>query len=51
MRAPETFYEIFSDPIHSLIYIAFMLSSCALFSYTWLSVSGSSAKDVIFSYF
>ncbi|XP_051151842.1 uncharacterized protein LOC127265868 [Andrographis paniculata] len=35
-----------SDPFHALFYIVFMLSVCALFSKTWIEVSGSSAKDV-----
>merc|ERR1719158_490063 len=34
------------DPIHALFYIAFVLTSCALFSKAWIDVSGSSAKDV-----
>merc|ERR1712045_831485 len=29
-----------------LLYIFFMLGSCAFFSKTWIDVSGSSAKDV-----
>ena len=32
--------------IHAVVYIIFMLSSCAFFSKTWINVSGSSAKDV-----
>ena len=35
-----------TDPIHALLYIVFMLGSCAFFSKTWIDVSGSSAKDV-----
>merc|ERR1712045_84223 len=34
------------DPIHALFYVAFVLVSCALFSKTWIDVSGSSARDV-----
>lgn len=34
------------DPIHTVIYIAFMLSACALFSKTWIEVSGSGPRDV-----
>ena len=34
------------DPLHALIYLAFILVACALFSKTWIEVSGSSAKDV-----
>lgn len=43
---PSNLNEMVSDPIHALIYIAFMLTSCALFSRIWINVSGSSAKDV-----
>jgi preprotein translocase SecY subunit len=43
---PHTLSEIASDPIHAVVYILFILASCALFSKTWIEVSGSSPKDV-----
>lgn len=43
---PRSFYDIQKDPIHALIYIVFVLSTCAFFSRIWIDVSGSSAKDV-----
>jgi len=43
---PRSFGEVFGDPFHALIYIVFILSSCALFSKFWIEVSGSSARDV-----
>uniref|UniRef100_A0A3B5QNY6 Protein transport protein SEC61 subunit alpha n=1 Tax=Xiphophorus maculatus TaxID=8083 RepID=A0A3B5QNY6_XIPMA len=43
---PESFGSVLEDPVHALIYIFFMLGSCAFFSKTWIEVSGSSAKDV-----
>jgi protein transport protein SEC61 subunit alpha len=43
---PTSFREIGSDPIHALIYVVFVLATCALFSKTWIDVSGSSPKDV-----
>eukprot|EP00118_Oscarella_pearsei_P024694 m.306609 g.306609 ORF g.306609 m.306609 type:complete len:477 (+) comp41400_c0_seq1:192-1622(+) len=46
MSPPETLGHIIEDPIHAVVYIAFMLGSCAFFSKTWIDVSGSSAKDV-----
>lgn len=46
MSPPETVGHIVEDPIHALVYIIFMLGSCAFFSKTWIDVSGSSAKDV-----
>lgn len=43
---PHSFTDIWDDPIHALFYVAFVLISCALFSKTWIDVSGSSARDV-----
>eukprot|EP00408_Alexandrium_pacificum_P005743 CAMPEP_0171238450 /NCGR_PEP_ID=MMETSP0790-20130122/43479_1 /TAXON_ID=2925 /ORGANISM="Alexandrium catenella, Strain OF101" /LENGTH=472 /DNA_ID=CAMNT_0011704815 /DNA_START=46 /DNA_END=1464 /DNA_ORIENTATION=+ len=43
---PHSFTDIWGDPIHALFYVAFVLISCALFSRTWIDVSGSSARDV-----
>ena len=43
---PSSFEEIASDPVHVLIYLIFILSTCALFSKTWIEVSGQSPKDV-----
>jgi protein transport protein SEC61 subunit alpha len=43
---PRTVTEITADPFHALFYFVFILSACALFSKTWIEVSGSSARDV-----
>merc|ERR1712032_353592 len=43
---PHTFSDIWEDPIHALFYVLFVVISCALFSKTWIDVSGSSARDV-----
>merc|ERR1719225_1084210 len=43
---PHSFTDIWEDPIHAILYVAFVVSSCALFSRTWIDVSGSSARDV-----
>lgn len=43
---PEALGHVLEDPIHAVLYIFFMLGSCAFFSKTWIDVSGSSAKDV-----
>eukprot|EP00070_Physeter_catodon_P015684 XP_023973837.2 protein transport protein Sec61 subunit alpha-like [Physeter catodon] len=43
---PGSFADILDDPLHSFVYITFVLVSCALFSKTWIEVSGSSARDV-----
>jgi len=43
---PNTLAEIIYDPFHAIFYLAFILIACALFSKTWIEVSGSSPKDV-----
>merc|ERR1712003_198839 len=43
---PTSVSDIWEDPIHALVYVAFVLLSCALFSKTWIEVSGSSSRDV-----
>ncbi|CAD6568236.1 MAG: translocon subunit [Cyphobasidiales sp. Tagirdzhanova-0007] len=46
MSPPHTITEAVIDPIHTAIYITFMLTACALFSKTWIEVSGSGPRDV-----
>lgn len=46
LSPPETLAHVIEDPLHCIVYIVFMLGSCAFFSKTWIDVSGSSAKDV-----
>lgn len=46
LSPPESFTSVLDDPVHAVVYIVFMLGSCAFFSKTWIEVSGSSAKDV-----
>jgi protein transport protein SEC61 subunit alpha len=46
MSPPHTVKEAFLDPIHTFIYITFMVTACALFSKTWIEVSGSGPRDV-----
>merc|ERR1711972_45008 len=43
---PHSFTDVWDDPIHAIFYVLFVLISCALFSRTWVDVSGSSARDV-----
>lgn len=50
LSPPESFGSVLEDPVHAVVYIVFMLGSCAFFSKTWIEVSGSSAKDVSISY-
>lgn len=46
LSPPENVGHVIEDPVHAIVYITFMLGSCAFFSKTWIDVSGSSAKDV-----
>lgn len=46
MSPPHTLKEVFLDPIHAVIYIAFIVSACAIFSKTWIEVSGSGPRDI-----
>lgn len=46
LSPPETIGHVLIDPFHAIVYITFMLGSCAFFSKTWIEVSGSSARDV-----
>ena len=43
---PHSLTEAAANPIHTLMYVAFMLSACAIFSITWIEVSGQSAPEV-----
>ena len=46
MSPPHNIGELLMDPIRSGVYIAFIMGTCALFSLTWINVSGTSSKDV-----
>ncbi|XP_010248479.1 PREDICTED: protein transport protein Sec61 subunit alpha-like [Nelumbo nucifera] len=46
ITAPSSLEDMAANPFHALFYLVFMLSACALFSKTWIEVSGSSARDV-----
>lgn len=43
---PTSLSDVAANPLHAAFYVVFMLSACALFSKTWIEVSGSSANDV-----
>eukprot|EP00898_Chlorokybus_atmophyticus_P008802 jgi/Chlat1/8923/Chrsp92S08224 len=46
LSPPTSLTDIAVNPFHALFYLTFMLTACALFSKTWIEVSGSSARDV-----
>lgn len=43
---PTSLSALFTDPIHALTYILFILVTCSLFSKAWIEVSGSGPKEV-----
>jgi len=43
---PHNLSDFLNDPFHGFCYIAFVLSTCAIFSKFWITVSGSASKDV-----
>lgn len=44
---PHSLAEIVSDPFHAVFYLVFILASCALFSKTWIEVSGACVRGII----
>ena len=46
MSPPHTLRSALLDPVHTLIYIAFTVTACAIFSQTWIEVSGSGPRDI-----
>ena len=46
MSPPFSVSEALLDPIHTVVYLIYMVGACALFSKTWVEVSGSSPRDV-----
>ena len=46
MSPPHTLRAVLLDPIHTVIYIAFTVTACAIFSKTWIEVSGSGPRDI-----
>uniref|UniRef100_A0A7S1HQQ1 Translocon Sec61/SecY plug domain-containing protein n=1 Tax=Phaeocystis cordata TaxID=118079 RepID=A0A7S1HQQ1_9EUKA len=46
ISAPKNMQDVLDNPLHAVFYLTFMLSACALFSKTWIEISGSSSRDV-----
>lgn len=46
MQPPTNWQEALVDPIKTVVYVAFVLGACAVFSKTWIEISGSSPRDV-----
>lgn len=47
LSPPASVLALASDPVRAFTYILFILISCAIFSRTWIEVSGSGPKDVL----
>jgi protein transport protein SEC61 subunit alpha len=43
---PNSFVDFLRDPLHTLFYVSFVLISCALFSKTWIELSGKGSRDI-----
>ena len=46
MTAPSSLSDAFLDPVHTVVYVTFIITACATFSKLWIEVSGSSPRDV-----
>lgn len=46
MSPPADLSDAVSNPLRTFFYMIFILGTCAIFSRTWIEVSGSSARDV-----
>lgn len=46
IQPPMLLTEALMDPIKTLVYIGYVLGSCAVFSTTWIEIAGTSPKDV-----
>lgn len=46
LSPPTSMSALVRDPIHGVIYIAFILSFCAVFSKIWIEVSGSGPREI-----
>lgn len=46
MSAPRSLTSALLDPLHLILYISFTVTACAIFSKTWIEVSGSGPREV-----
>ena len=47
MSPPGSVTNMVNDPLRAIFYLLFILVSCAVFSRTWIEVSGSGPKEVL----
>lgn len=46
MQPPFNWKEALVDPVKTVVYVAFVLGACAVFSKTWIEIAGSAPRDV-----
>lgn len=46
LQPPQTWYELVSNPIRTVFYMTYVLVACAMFSKTWLDISGTGPRDI-----
>ena len=46
ITSPKGLYDAITSPLHTIVYIAFVIGTCAVFSRTWIDVSGQGPKEV-----
>lgn len=46
MQPPQSFREVVTDPLQLIVYVCYVVATCAVFSKTWVDISGTSPKDV-----
>lgn len=46
IQPPFSVTDALLDPIKTVIYVAFVLGACAMFSKTWIEISGTSPRDI-----
>ncbi|KAJ3100137.1 translocon subunit [Phlyctochytrium planicorne] len=43
---PQSILAVFADPLHFIVYTAFVLTTCSYIAAKWVDISGSSPKDI-----
>jgi protein transport protein SEC61 subunit alpha len=46
LSPPRTLWELFTDPIHTVFYVSFVLFTFGFICKIWIQVNGTSARDV-----
>eukprot|EP00911_Craspedida_sp_UC1_P001464 UC1_evm1s1107 len=46
LQPPKELSDVSADPLHAVLYLVFMLSTCAALSRFWIDLSQASSKDV-----